>query len=232
MSTKPDVYSHVTAKIVADLEQGVRPWAKPWDAGTAAGRIVRPRRANGVPYRGINILLLWASGMEQGFTSPFWLTFKQADALGAHVRKGEHGFMVVYADTFHKTETNDATGEEIEKDIPFMKAYTVFNADQVEGLPEHYYAKPTAPTEPVESRSDVLDRFFAAAGVPIREGGNRAFYAIHADFVQMPPYPAPRRSCRGGKGDRIRGRPPRLPAWSESRPPSRKTEFRKDIRCE
>ena len=128
--------------------------------------------------------------------------------------------------------TNDATGEEIEKDIPFMKAYTVFNADQVEGLPEHYYAKPTAPTEPVESRSDVLDRFFAAAGVPIREGGNRAFYAIHADFVQMPPYPAPRRSCRGGKGDRIRGRPPRLPAWSESRPPSRKTEFRKDIRCE
>ena len=124
---KIDVYTRVTNKILADLEQGVRTWQKPWHPEHASGRILRPLRANGLPYRGINILLLWSSALDQGFTSPFWLTFKQADALAAHVRKGEKGSLVVYADTFHKTETDENSGEEVEKDIPFMKAYTVFN---------------------------------------------------------------------------------------------------------
>ena len=188
---KPDVYTRVTNKILADLEQGVRPWQKPWNPEHAAGRILRPLRANGLPYRGINILLLWGSALEQGFTSPYWLTFKQADALGAHVRKGEHGSLVVYANTFHKTETDQNSGEEVEKDIPFMKAYTVFNANQVEGLPEHYTpALPEQPAAPVEDRNATLEQFFAATGAVIRQGGDRAFYAIGSDHVQMPPFPA------------------------------------------
>lgn len=64
--TKLDVYSRVTSKILADLEQGVRPWVKPWSGGEAAGRIVRPLRGNGKPYQGMNILL-WGSAFEQGF---------------------------------------------------------------------------------------------------------------------------------------------------------------------
>ena len=60
MTTREDVYSRVTARIVADLEQGTRPWLKPWHASHAEGRIPLPLRHNGTPYRGVNVLLLWA----------------------------------------------------------------------------------------------------------------------------------------------------------------------------
>lgn len=123
---KQDVYERVTAKIVADLEQGVRPWLKPWSAEQAAGRITRPLRANGIPYRGINIVMLWMEALEKGYSAPVWMTFKQALELGAHVRKGEKGSLVVYADTITRTESVE-NGEEREAIIPFMKGYTVFN---------------------------------------------------------------------------------------------------------
>ena len=95
--------------------------------------MTRPLRHNGTPYRGMNILLLWGEAMAKGYASAIWMTYKQANELGAHVRRGEEGSMVVYADRFTKTETN-GHGEEIEEDIPFMKAYTVFNVEQIEGL--------------------------------------------------------------------------------------------------
>ena len=80
----------------------------------------RPLRHNGVPYSGINILMLWASSIEQGFAAPMWMTFKQALELNAHVRKGEKGSLVVYANTIVKTE-DDGSGNEVEREIPFMK---------------------------------------------------------------------------------------------------------------
>jgi antirestriction protein ArdC len=72
--------------------------------------------------------------MAKGYASAMWMTYRQAVELGAHVRKGEEGSMVVFADRFTKTETNEQ-GEEIEQDIPFMKAYTVFNVEQIETCP-------------------------------------------------------------------------------------------------
>jgi antirestriction protein ArdC len=188
--TKADVYTRVTNKILADLEQGVRPWAKPWSGEHAAGRITRPLRGNGQPYRGVNILLLWASAIEQGFACPVWMTYKQAQELGANVRKGERGSLVVYANTFTKTEANEQTGEDEEKQIPFMKGYTVFNVEQIEGLPAHYTATPEPAPETTEQRDERLERFFRNTGATIRHGGNRAFFNITADFVQMPPFPA------------------------------------------
>ena len=117
---KADVYESVTAKIVAELEKGERPWFKPWNAEHAAGRITRPLRSNGSPYRGINVVMLWGSAVEQGFSAPLWLTYKQAQELGGQVTKGEKGSLVVYANTISRTETDEATGEEHERDIPFM----------------------------------------------------------------------------------------------------------------
>lgn len=113
------------------------------------------------------------------------MTYKQADELGAHVRKGEHGALVVYADRFTKTETNDK-GEELERQIPFMKGYTVFNVAQIEGLPEHYYGKPAPLPEPLRL-IEAAESFFAATGAEFRHGGNRAFYAPAGDFIQLPP---------------------------------------------
>ena len=94
---KQDVYERITNKIVADLEQGVRPWLKPWNAEHAAGRITRPLRHNGVPYQGINVIMLWGEAVAKGFAAPIWMTFRQAKELGGHVRKGEKGSLVVYA---------------------------------------------------------------------------------------------------------------------------------------
>lgn len=89
--TRQDVYTRVTDRIVADLERGVRTWVKPWNAEHATGKITRPLRHNGVPYSGINILMLWSAAVAGGFAAPIWMTFKQALELNAHVRKGEKG---------------------------------------------------------------------------------------------------------------------------------------------
>ena len=133
---KQDVYTRITNKIITSLEQDVWPWMKPWNAEHAAGKITRPLRHNRQPYSGINILMLWASAMEQGFAAPIWMTFKQALELNAHVRKGEKGSLVVYANSIARTEHDDDTDEDIEREVPFLKGYTVFNVEQIDGLPE------------------------------------------------------------------------------------------------
>jgi antirestriction protein ArdC len=181
---KQDVYTRITNKIVADLEQGMRTWMKPWNAGNTGGRIVRPLRHNGVPYSGINILMLWAEAVTKGFGSPTWMTFKQALELNAHVRKGEKGSLVVYANTLTRTEENDE-GREEERVIPYLKAYTAFNVEQIEGLPEQYYVKPEITTTPVE-RISHAESFFAATKADIRYRGDRAYYSADGDYIQMP----------------------------------------------
>ncbi len=187
MSEFRDVYSKITNRIIADLEQGVRPWMRPWSADHAAGKITRPLRHNGVPYKGINVVMLWSASVMKGYACPLWLTFKQAQELGGNVRKGEHGELVVYANTITRTETNDA-GDETEREIPFMKGYTVFNAEQCEGLPAQYTAKAEPPALPPAARCEAAERFFAATGADIRHGGTRAYYAEGPDYVQMPPF--------------------------------------------
>lgn len=184
-SDRQDIYTRITGQIVAALEQGVRPWMKPWSGENTAGRITRPLRHNGTPYSGINILMLWSASLEHGFSSPSWMTFKQAQDLNAHVRKGERGSLVVYANTFTRTEA-DAEGQEIEREIPFLKGYTVFNVEQVEGLPEHFYVKPEPKFTAVQ-RVDRAESFFAATRADIRYRGGRAYYAQDADYIQMPP---------------------------------------------
>lgn len=182
-----DIYQKVTDQIVAELEKGVCPWIKPWSAEHAAGRITRPLRANGIPYRGINVIMLWAAATAQGFAAPLWLTYKQAQELGGQVRKGEKGSLVVYANTISRTELDEATGEELERDIPFMRGYTVFNADQVDGLPAHFYAMQQPAILPV-ARIERAEGFFASVGADIRHGGNQAFYTMAEDRVQMPAF--------------------------------------------
>lgn len=183
---KADLYTRITNRIVADLEQGVRPWFKPWNAEHAAGRITRPLRHNGTPYRGINIVMLWSEAMAKGYVAPIWMTYKQAQELGGQVRKGETGSLVVYANRITRTDTTEA-GEEIEHEIPFLKGYTVFNVEQIDGLPAHYHA-PAAPTLDPVQRIAEADRFFTATGADIRHGGTMAYYAVNPDYVQMPPF--------------------------------------------
>ncbi|MBP2449857.1 ArdC family protein [Rhizobium leguminosarum] len=177
-----DIYSRITDKIIEELAAGVRPWMKPWNASDANGRITRPLRHNGQPYSGMNVLLLWSEQIARGFTSPMWMTFKQSLELGAAVRKGETGSTVVFASRFTKSEA-DGKGGEIDREIPFLKAYTVFNVEQIDGLPDPHQPEPVL--NPVE-RIDAAERFFRDTGAVIHHGGNQAFYAPGPDLVQMP----------------------------------------------
>ncbi len=181
---KQDLYTRITNRIIAELEAGTRPWLKPWNAEHAAGRITRPLRHNGIPYRGINVVTLWMTATARGYACPIWLTYKQAQELGAQVRKGEHGELVVYADKITKTETTEK-GDEVEREIPFLKGYTVFNAEQIDNLLPHFTA-PAAPTLDPVQRIAHAESFFASTGADIRYGGDRAFYAIHPDYIQIP----------------------------------------------
>lgn len=182
-----DLYSRITDKIIAELEQGVRPWIKPWNSVHSTDSITRPLRHNGQPYSGINVLLLWSEAMACGFRSPTWMTFRQAQELGASVRKGETGTRVVFASSFIRSETNDA-GEEFEHDIPFLKSYTVFNSEQISGLDDRYRRVPPV-LDPI-ARIAHADRFFANTGALIRHGGHGAFYVPSRDHIQMPAFEA------------------------------------------
>ena len=135
---------------MAVLEQGVKPWLKPWNAEHMAGRISRPLRWNGKPYGGINVIVLWGEATARGYACPIWMTYKQAQEFGGQVRKGEGGSLVLYADRITRTDTDAATGEETEREIPFLKGYTVFNCEQIESLPAHYYAMAEAPLSPMQ----------------------------------------------------------------------------------
>jgi antirestriction protein ArdC len=174
----------VTRQIKAALERGVRPWVKPW-SDTGASPLILPRRANGIPYRGINTLALWAAAQECGFSSPYWFTFKQALAAGAAVRKGERGsFIVFYTELPGDAEapnTDDAKGDK--KRI--LRGYTVFNAMQIDGLPAAYFAEPTPPM-PRDEDDARLTAMFAKLPITVRHGGDRAYYAMGPDVIQMP----------------------------------------------
>ncbi|MCZ7497453.1 DUF1738 domain-containing protein (plasmid) [Aminobacter sp. SR38] len=181
---RTDIYARITDRIVADLEKGVRPWVRPWRAENLTGRVSRPLRHNGQPYTGLNVLLLWSESVASGFKSATWMTLRQANELGAHVRKGESGATVVYASRFTRTE-RDASGGEIERDVPFLKAYTVFNCDQIEALPEHYYRRPEPVAKPLE-RIEHADRFLDNTGAVVRYGGDKAYYSPSTDHIQLP----------------------------------------------
>ena len=131
-------------------------------------------------------MMLWAAAMEKNYSCPLWLTYKQAAGLGGQVRKGEKGSLVVYANEIVRTDTDD-TGADVEVKIPFMKGYTVFNAEQIDGLPGHFYATVPPLTNEIE-RLDAAEAFFANTNITIRHGGNRAFYSVDRDIVQMPEF--------------------------------------------
>jgi antirestriction protein ArdC len=181
-----DVYQNVTDRIVAMLENGVRPWAQGWNAYAGGGR---PLRADGIAYRGANVLNLWAAGMARGFSSPYWLTFKRAQELGGHVRKGAKSELAFYVGTVTR-EVETAAGETDEKTIPFLKSYCVFNAEEVADLPEHFYRPRETRSLPEHARMPAVDAWIAGTGAKVTHGGGRAFYRPSTDEIRLPEFGA------------------------------------------
>ena len=179
-----ELYEKIANQIVAQMEQGVLPWHRPWTVDPNA-RVSKPLRENAVPYQGINVLILWGAAIDAGYESPFWMTYRQASSIGAQVRRGERATHIVFAKTAKKKERDDS-GQEVEVILPVRRVYAVFNADQIDGLPEKYV--PEVPDVNPEERDAACEAWFERLGIEIRYGGERAYYAPGPDRIQMPPF--------------------------------------------
>lgn len=169
-----ELYASVTAKIVADLEQGVAPWTKPWKG--SRGGIMPHNAVTKRSYSGINIPILWYAQAERGYPTSGWLTYQQAQDAKAQVRKGEKSTTVVFTRKLIVKED-----KELERQITMLKTFRVFNEAQIDGLPEPTVTEPTP-----EERDDAVIRFVMATKAHIVHGGDMAAYIPAKDFIVMP----------------------------------------------
>jgi antirestriction protein ArdC len=185
-SVRPDLYGEVTARIIADLEAGTVPWVQPW-ANASAPLDLPANAVTGRRYAGINILLLWIAGLDRGFTTQRWLTFRQALTAGGAVRRGERGTTIFYAARFTPEESGDEGGDESgPREIRFLKRFTVFNIDQCDGRPEQCEARREhLPEEVIVEDAEAV---LAASGVDWQiSGTHEAFYSTALDLIVVPP---------------------------------------------
>lgn len=168
------IYQSVTDKIIEQLEKGATPWIKPWRVDSTADKNINSQKA----YQGINRLLLGISAMCSGYTTPVWGSFKQWQALGANVRKGEKGTQIVFFSPV--TKENKQTGEKEAYNV--LKAYWVFNAEQVDGITIQAPSVDNAPFNAIDHAEQVLTN----SGAAISHGGDAAFYVPSKDRIQLP----------------------------------------------
>jgi len=168
------VYQQVTDRIIEELEKGAAPWIKPWKAGSQEDQNIISKKA----YNGINRLILGMSG----YAMPYWASFKQWQELGATVKKGEKGTMIVFYSPIKKDAVNPATGDLEQSIYHCLKSYYVFNAAQVEGI-EFEQVKPVLPDfNPVPALEDRIIK----TGATIKHNGSQAFYRPSEDAITMP----------------------------------------------
>lgn len=179
-ATKIDAHQVITDRIVELLENGTAPWRRPWSAFAGAGSLPTSL-STGHPYRGINVMILHVEAMIRGVSSNYWGTYKQIQARGGQVRGGEKGTQIVFWKTVRVEDKNGDT-----KTIPMMRLFTVFNADQVDGL-SLPVAAPRSTVERIEACEAVVSGYFGRPGAPaLRHGGRGASYFPGPDVVELP----------------------------------------------
>ena len=182
---RADVYTRVTAEIIAAIEHGAGEWHAPWfHNGTSAARPTNV--ASGRRYRGINTVALWAAAMTCGYSDGLWGTYRQWQALGAQVRKGERSTAIVL---WKQVASSDAADDDDNDDSSrvqmFAKVFSVFNVAQVEG-----YERPPTRLLPEEERLAQAETFIANLGIRTVFGGSEACYRPSSDTVFMPDFAA------------------------------------------
>ena len=173
-----DHYEELTNTIIAKLEQGVFPWRRPWDPNKCAAGASPMNPVTGRTYRGVNALALAMSPRAFG-GDPLWMSYRQAAQRSWQVRQGEKGTIVFF---YKKLEIR--SDDEDKRTIPLLRAYVVFHASQLDGIPE--LGELEAAT-PVAQRISDADLIVKASGVRVEVGGARAFYCPSTDHIQMPP---------------------------------------------
>lgn len=177
MASKINAYEIVTTQIIAAIEAGAGKFQMPWHRSQSEG--LPTNAATGNAYRGINIFNLWVGALAGGFSSSTWASYKQWQAKGAQVRKGEKGTQIVFFKPLEVSREQD--GETVKDTIPLIRLSTVFNAEQVDG-----YEEQTTPVQDLTERLSAADAFVQATGADIRHGGGQAFYQPGGDYIAMP----------------------------------------------
>jgi antirestriction protein ArdC len=180
-----DHYQEVTDRIIAALEAGTPPWRRPWDPDKAGGPAMPRNATTGHRYRGINVLMLGMSALAFSSGDPPWATYKQEEDRGWQVRKGERGTTGYF---FKRLELLDATKPDADEGavrrIPLLRAFSLFHARQIEGLPD--FVPPTIKEAPWRA-PEAAEIIVANIGAVVRFGGDRAFYSPATDHIQLPP---------------------------------------------
>jgi antirestriction protein ArdC len=173
------VYEIVTERILEKLEQGTIPWHKPWAGGGCPQNLV-----SGKQYRGANIWLLGS----QDFTSPYWVTFKQAKQLGGTVRKGERSTPCIFWKFLARDTENPVTGEIKSKQIPLIRHYSVFNVEQCDGISHSRLEVETEepePFNPIEAAEKIVSGYPDAPSIS-QDGRGSAYYRPATDSIRTP----------------------------------------------
>jgi len=187
---QPDLYQRVTQYVIDSIEKGTPLWRKPWGNRKISVENLPQNLTTRTPYRGWNRLLLAYDCYRSEFTSPFFVTFKQAQQLGGRIKKGSHGIPIInYVEAKEKSPTTeDATGAEESSGRArrYPVAHTIFNVEQTEGIDY-----PTIEPEvlaPIE-RIAACEKFLAQMPqpAPVRHGYPKAEYYPVSDHIQMPP---------------------------------------------
>lgn len=178
------IYTMVTDRIVKALEEGTVPWQRPWRVEGGVHKNLVSKKG----YRGVNQFLLDLTAMSAGYSSPWWMSYKQAGELGGNVKKGEKATVVVFFKPIKvKTDERDENGKEVLRTIPLLRYYRVFNVEQTEGIPAEKIPQVKAEDPeftPIEQAEKVI------AEMPNRptfsHGGDRAYYMPSTDAVRLP----------------------------------------------
>src|ERR1700722_1318394 len=175
-----DLYQTVTDQIVAMLETGVVPWRSPILGRSKAGH---PKNLNtGKQYRGVNVFLLAFTAFAKGYGSSYWLTFNQAKDRGGNVKKGEKSSLVVFWKQYQTIDKQ--TGDPV--NVPVLRYYNVFNAEQIEGIeiPDAVKFEPLD-FKPIEAAEQIAAGYLGGPGVHY-DGRQQAYYRPLTDTIHMP----------------------------------------------
>jgi antirestriction protein ArdC len=168
-------------RIIGALENGVKPWVRPWDPERAGGPQAPFNPVTGKRYHGINVLILGMDMRAFETGDPRWMTYQQSQEKEWQVRKGEKATTIFFTKPY---EVEDDQAEDGRKTIKFLKHYAVFHASQIEGIPAY---KPPSIEEAPWTRPEAADIILKNSGAVVRIGGDRAFYSPATDHIQLPP---------------------------------------------
>ena len=174
---KTDIHQQVTNQILEAMEQARTTGRRLWDSQPS----LPLNLTTGKPYTGINVLMLWSAALSRNYTSPYWLTYRQAAERGGQVRKGEHGTLCVFYKPWEAEETNPETGETETTRGAVLKSFRVFNLDQIDGI-----EAPAREERPAFQAIEDAERILQASPARIIEGGAQAFYQPATDTIHLP----------------------------------------------